>query len=155
MKKLVANNKKALFDYSIISSFEAGIELCGSEVKSARLSRVNIKDNFVKIIKGEAFLFNSHISYISTTNSYFKCDEKRVRKLLLHKKEINKLFGLVSQKGYSLVALKMYFNARNKLKVEIALVEGKKLYDKREDLKKKTLEREAKMYLRSDKYGIR
>lgn len=99
MKKLVANNKKALFDYSIISSFEAGIELCGSEVKSARLSRVNIKDNFVKIIKGEAFLFNSHISYISTTNSYFKCDEKRVRKLLLHKKEINKLFGLVSQKG--------------------------------------------------------
>ncbi|MDE6886783.1 MAG: SsrA-binding protein SmpB [Helicobacteraceae bacterium] len=149
INKIVATNKKAHFDYHIIDTLEAGIVLNGSEVKSARLNKINIKDNFIRIIKNEAFLFNAHISHLSTTNSYFKPDEKRSRKLLLHKKEINKLFGSVSQKGYSIVALKLYFNHKNKLKVEIALVKGKKLYDKREDLKKKTLERETKIALKN------
>lgn len=148
-RKVIATNKKAHFDYFILQTLEAGIVLNGAEVKSARLNKVNIKDNFVRIIKGEAFLFGAHISLLNTTNNYFKPDEQRARKLLLHKKEIMRLFGEVSQKGFSLICLQMYFNHKNKLKVEIALVRGKKLYDKREDLKKKTLDLEAKIALKN------
>lgn len=145
--KLVATNKKARFDYFIHSTLEAGIALKGSEVKSARLNRVNIKDSFVRIIKGEAFLFGAHFSHLETTNSHFKPDERRTRKLLLRKKEINKLFGAVSQKGFSIVPLTMYFKRRH-LKVQIALVSGKKLYDKRQSLKEKTLKREAQIAMK-------
>ncbi len=147
-KNIIATNKKALFDYFIIEKLEAGIELFGAEVKASRARKVNIKDSFVRIMKNEAFLFNAHISYLKTTNSYFKPDEKRARRLLIHKKEINKLLGMVSQKGYTIVPLHLYFNHKNILKAQIAVVQGKKLYDKREDLKKKTLDREAQIALK-------
>ncbi|RDU63534.1 SsrA-binding protein [Helicobacter sp. MIT 14-3879] len=146
--KTIATNKKAFFDYFIIQKLESGIVLNGSEVKSARFSRVSIKDSFVKIIKNEAFLFNAHISYMNTTNVYFKSDENRVKKLLLHKKEINKLLSFATQKGYTIVPLNLYFNNKNILKVQIAVVSGKKLHDKREALKKKALEREAQIELK-------
>lgn len=146
--KIIATNKKAHFDYFIHQKMEVGIVLYGSEVKSARKNRTNIKDSFVKIIKGEAFVFGAHFSYLETTNSHFKPDEKRPRKLLLHKKEIKKLFSQVSQKGFSIVPLMMYFNQKNKLKLQIALVSGKKLYDKREALKEKTLKREAQIAMK-------
>lgn len=148
--KIIANNKKAHFDYFIHNTLEAGIALKGSEVKSARLNRVNIKDSFVRIIKGEAFLFGAHFSHLETTNAHFRGDEKRTRKLLLHKKEISKLFGSVSQKGFSIVPLTMYFK-RNRLKVQIALVSGKKLHDKRQSLKEKTLKREAQIAMKTRK----
>lgn len=145
--KIIANNKKARFDYFIHQTLEAGIALKGSEVKAARQNRVNIKDSFVRIIKGEAFLFGAHFSYLETTNSHFRHDERRTRKLLLKRKEINKLHGQVSQKGFSIVPLTAYFKRKN-LKLQIALVSGKKLYDKRESLKQKTLKREAEMAMK-------
>lgn len=145
--KIIANNKKARFDYFIHQTLEAGIALKGSEVKAARQNRVNIKDSFVRIIKGEAFLFGAHFSHLETTNSHFRHDERRTRKLLLKRKEINKLFSQVSQKGFSIVPLTAYFKRKN-LKLQIALVSGKKLYDKRESLKQKTLKREAEMAMK-------
>ena len=145
--KIIANNKKAQFDYFIHHTLEAGIALKGSEVKAARQNRVNIKDSFVRIIKGEAFLFGAHFSHLETTNSHFRHDERRTRKLLLKRKEINKLHGQVSQKGFSIVPLTAYFKRKN-LKLQIALVSGKKLYDKRESLKQKTLKREAEMAMK-------
>ncbi len=145
--KIIANNKKARFDYFIHQTLEAGIALKGSEVKAARQNRVNIKDSFVRIIKGEAFLFGAHFSHLETTNSHFRHDERRTRKLLLKRKEINKLHGQVSQKGFSIVPLTAYFKRKN-LKLQIALVSGKKLYDKRESLKQKTLKREAEMAMK-------
>ena len=145
--KIIANNKKAHFDYFIHQTLEAGIALKGSEVKAARQNRVNIKDSFVRIIKGEAFLFGAHFSHLETTNSHFKPDERRTRKLLLKRKEISKLHGQVSQKGFSIVPLTAYFKRKN-LKLQIALVSGKKLYDKRESLKQKTLKREAEMAMK-------
>lgn len=145
--KIIAKNKKARFDYFIHQTLEAGIALKGSEVKAARQNRVNIKDSFVRIIKGEAFLFGAHFSHLETTNSHFRHDERRTRKLLLKRKEINKLHGQVSQKGFSIVPLTAYFKQKN-LKLQIALVSGKKLYDKRESLKQKTLKREAEMAMK-------
>lgn len=149
MRNIVATNRKAMFDYFIIDRFEAGIVLRGSEVKALRARKANIKDSFVRIVKNEAFLFNAHISHLKTTNTYFKPDEKAPRKLLLHRREINKLFLLVSQKTYTIVPLSLYFNKKNLLKVEIALVQGKKLYDKRESIKQKTLDREIQAALKN------
>ena len=143
MGESVARNKKAYHDYEILEKFEAGLELKGSEVKALRASRVNLKDGFVKIIKGEAFLFNVHITYFSTTNIHFKPDERRSRKLLLHKKQIQKLEAEIAQEGLSVVPLSIYFNHKNLAKVQIALAKGKKLHDKREALKKKQADREA------------
>ena len=148
-QKLVHKNKKAFFDYEIIESLEAGIALVGAEVKSARAMRVNLKDSFVRIIKGEAFLFGAHFSALQHTNAFFKPDERRVRKLLLHKKQIDKLFGKVSTQGFSIVPLSIYFNHKNTLKVQIALVRGKKLYDKRESIKRRELDREAKSSIKN------
>ncbi|RAX53079.1 SsrA-binding protein [Helicobacter sp. 16-1353] len=149
MKQIIATNRKAIFDYFIITTLEAGIVLCGAEVKAARARKVNIKDSFIRIMKNEIFLFNAHIGHLNTTNAYFKPDEKAPRKLLLHRKEIDKLFGMVTQKGYTIVPLNLYFNSRNILKAEIAVVQGKKLYDKRESLKKKTIEREIQSELKN------
>lgn len=146
--KVIAKNKKALFDFHILEKFEAGIELRGSEVKSIRAGRVNLKDSFIKIVKGEAFLFNAHISYLETTHSYYKPNERRERRLLLHRKQLDKLFGKVSQEGLTIVPLMLYFNQRNRAKLEIALAKGKNLHDKRESLKKKILEREARSALK-------
>lgn len=146
---LIAQNKKANFDYEIIETLEAGISLLGSEVKSLRLSRCNLKDSFVRIVKGEAFVFGMHISLLSSVNPYFKFDEKRPRKLLLHKKELNKWLGKTSLQGLTIVPLKIYFNQKNKAKLLIALAKGKDLKDKRESIKKKILNREAQSALKA------
>lgn len=149
--KIVAKNKKAFFDYEILEKYEAGVVLSGSEVKSIRAGRVNLKDSFIKIVKGEAFLFHAHISHLQTTHAFFKPNERRERKLLLHRKEIDKLLGKISIEGLTLVPLVLYFNKRNKVKIEIALAKGKNLHDKRETLKRKILDREAQMALKNYK----
>ena len=146
--KIIATNKKAYYDFEIIEKYEAGIVLEGSEVKAIRAGRVNLKDSFIKIVKGEPFVFGMHISHLNSANPYFKPDEKRPRKLLLHKKEINKLIGKTSEKGYTIVPLKLYFNKKNLVKLEIALAKGKTLHDKRETIKRKIMEREAKSALK-------
>lgn len=149
MKKNIARNKKALFDYSILESFEAGIVLKGSEVVALRQGRANLKDSFVRIIKGELFLLNAHVSHLSTTHSYYKHEERAARKLLMHKKQIDKLLGKVSVEGYTLVALDLYFNAKNKAKTTLALAKGKNLHDKREVLKRKQADLEARIAMKN------
>ena len=141
--KAVATNRKAYHDYDIFDKYEAGIELKGSEVKALRKGRANLKDSFVKIQNGEAYWSQGHISNLDTTYSAFRHDEKRPRKLLLHKDEIAKLAGYTSEKGYTLVPLKLYFNKRNKAKLEIAVAKGRQLHDKRHAIKEKELKREA------------
>jgi len=148
MGETLARNKKAYHDYFILDTFEAGIELKGSEVKSIREARVNIKDSFVRIIKGEVFLLHAHISHLNTTHSTYRPDELRDRKLLLHKKEIQKLYEKVSKDGFTIVPLKLYFNSRNMVKVQIGIAKGKKLYDKREDLKRKKMQRDTQRILK-------
>jgi len=148
-KNQVFKNKKATHDYIILDTYEAGIVLEGSEVKAAREGRVNLKDSFVRIIKGEVFLLNMHISHLSTAHSTYRPNERRDRKLLLHKNEIDKLFTKVTKDGVTIVALKMYFNSKNILKVQIATAQGKKLHDKREDLKRKTMQRETQIALKN------
>ncbi len=149
MGETVARNKKAFHDYEILEKFEAGISLQGSEVKALRASRVNIKDSFVKIIKNEAFLMNAHVSYFETTNVHFKPDERRPRKLLLHKKQINKLLEKVMREGSTIVPLSIYFNHKNLAKVQIALAKGKNLHDKRQTLKKKEADRAARAAMKN------
>lgn len=135
-------NKKAYFDYEILEKYEAGIELKGTEVKSVREGKVNLRDSFVRIENGEAFLFNTYIAPYKH-GSLFNHEPTRKRKLLLHKREIKRLMGKVQEKGLTIVPLRMYFNERGKVKVEIALVKGKRKYDKREAIKRRELEREA------------
>lgn len=150
-KNLVFKNKKAFHDFTILETLEAGIVLEGSEVKAIREGRVNLKDSFVRIIKGEVFLLNAHISHLSTTHSTYRPDERRSRKLLLHSKQIDKMYSKVTKDGITLVALKLYFNDKNMIKIEIATAQGKKLHDKREDLKAKTMKRETEQVLKSFK----
>lgn len=150
-KNLVFKNRKAFHDYFILETHETGIQLQGSEVKAIRDGRVNLKDSFVRIIKGELFLLNMHISHLSTTHTTFRPDERRERKLLMHKKEIGKLFEKVTKDGITLVPLKLYFNDKNLIKIQIATAQGKKLYDKREDLKAKTMQRETQQALKNYK----
>jgi SsrA-binding protein len=137
-------NKKAYHNYFIGDIIEVGIVLKGSEVKAIRAGKVNIKDAFVKIINNEAFVFGMHISHLDSTHSIFRPDEKRERKLLLHKKQIAKLFESVSKQGNAILVTKLYFNKRNIAKLNIALGEGKKLYDKRNELKKKQQDMDTK-----------
>ena len=146
--KIVTKNKKAFYDYEILEKLEAGIQLLGSEVKSIRMGRVNLKDSYVRIVKGEAWVFGMHISFIDSTNPHYKPDEKRPRKLLLHRKEIDKWYGRLKQEGLAIVPLMLYFNERNKAKLQIALAKGKKIHDKRESLKRKTAEREAQVAMK-------
>ncbi len=140
-RKLIANNKKARFDYFIEDTYEAGIALHGTEVKSLRMGKCSIKESFIRIEKGEMFVYNMHISPYEKGNIFNK-DPLRVRKLLLHKYEINKLEAKMAQKGYTIVPLNVYFN-KGLVKVEIGLAKGKKLYDKRQDIAKKDQRREA------------
>jgi len=149
MPKVIAVNKKAKFDYEFIDTYEAGIVLLGSEVKAIRQGRVNLKDSYCRFIKGELFLLNAHISYLDTTNPYYKPDTTRARKLLLHAKELVKIQTKSEKQGLTIVPYKIYFNAKNICKVEIAIAKGKKLHDKREALKQKTLEREAKQAMKN------
>ena len=139
--KLIANNKKAYHDYFIEDTYEAGISLAGTEVKSMRMGKCSLKESFIKDEKGELFIYGMHISPYEKGNIFNK-DPLRVRKLLMHRYEINKLKGKVTVKGYTLVPLKVYFKG-SLVKVEIGLARGKKLYDKREDMAKKDLRRET------------
>lgn len=139
--KLVANNKKAYHDYFIEDTYEAGITLAGTEVKSLRMGKCSIKESFIKIEKGEVLIYGMHISPYEKGNIFNK-DPLRVRKLLLHRKQISKLVGQIAEKGYTLVPLKVYFTG-SLAKVEIGLAKGKKLYDKRQDIAKKDQRREA------------
>lgn len=139
--KLIANNKKARFDYFIEDTYEAGISLHGTEVKSLREGKCSIKEAFVKIENGEVFIYNMHISPYEKGNIFNK-DPLRVRKLLLHKHQIRKLTGEISQQGYTLIPLRVYFKG-SLVKVQIGLGKGKKLYDKRQDIAKKDQKREA------------
>lgn len=138
--KLVANNKKAYHDYFIDEKYEAGIELFGTEVKSIRMGKCSVKEAFVKIDKGEVYVCGMHISPYEKGNIFNK-DPLRVRRLLLHKYEILKLGGKISEKGYTLVPLQVYFKG-SLVKVQIGLARGKKLYDKRADIAKKDQRRE-------------
>lgn len=140
-KKLIANNKKARHDYFIEETYEAGIALHGTEVKSLRMGKCSIKEAFVRIDKGEVFVYNMHISPYEKGNIFNK-DPLRIRKLLLHKNEINKLSGQIAQQGYTIVPLNVYFS-NSLVKIEIGLAKGKKLYDKRQDIAKKDQRREA------------
>lgn len=139
--KLVANNKKAYHDFFIDDTYEAGIELFGTEVKSIRQGRCSIKESFIRIDGGQVMIYGMHISPYEKGNIFNK-DPLRVRRLLLHRSEINKLVGRVQQKGYTLVPLKVYFKG-SLVKVEIGLARGKKLYDKREDIARKDERRQA------------
>lgn len=150
--KILIQNKKAYHDFTIIKDYEAGVVLKGSEIKSLRAGRGNLKDSFVRIIKGELFLLGAHISYLGTTNAHFRPDEKAPRKLLMHRKEIDKLLGAVSTDGYTLVVLSLYLNSKNRLKAKIALAQGKNLHDKRETLKKKQADLDAKRALSEAKH---
>ena len=139
--KLIANNKKAFHDYFIEDTYETGIALAGTEVKSLRMGKCSIKESFVRIENEEVYIYGMHISPYEKGN-IFNRDPLRVKKLLLHKSEIRKMKGKIAEKGYTLVPLKVYFN-RSLVKVEIGLAKGKKLYDKRQDIAKKDQRREA------------
>lgn len=139
-KKLIANNKKARHDYFIDEVYEAGIVLTGTEIKSVRQGKVNLKESYAKIDDGEVMIYNMHISPYEQGNRY-NVDPMRERKLLLHKQEIRKLIGYTTQKGLTIVPLKLYLNDRGLVKMEIAVARGKKLFDKRDDIAKKDADR--------------
>lgn len=139
--KLVANNKKAYHDYFIEEKYEAGVALHGTEVKSLRLGKCSIKEAFIRIERGEVFVYGMHVSPYEKGNIFNK-DPLRVKKLLLHRQEINKMAGKIAEKGYTLIPLQVYFKD-GLAKVEIGLAKGKKLYDKRQDIAKKDQRREA------------
>ena len=148
--KLIANNKKAYHDYFIEDKYETGIELFGTEVKSIRMGKCSIKESFIRIEKGEVYVYGMHINPYEKGNIFNK-DPLRPRKLLLHKSEITKLGAKIAEKGYTLVPLQVYFKG-SLVKVEIGLAKGKKLYDKRDDIarkdQKREIEREMKQSLR-------
>lgn len=139
--KLIANNKKAYHDYFIEDTYEAGISLAGTEVKSLRMGKCSVKEAFVRIERGEVYVYGMNISPYEKGNIFNK-DPLRVRKLLLHKYEVNKIEAKIKEKGFTLVPLKVYFKD-SLVKVEIGLARGKKLYDKRDDIAKKDMRREA------------
>ena len=137
-KKIIASNKRAAHKYDIIEKIEAGIELRGTEVKSLRQNKVDLKDSFARIdvLSGEVYLHNLYLSPYDKA-SYNNEDPKRVRRLLLHKRQIAKFFAKMKEKGYTLIALNIYFNEKGKAKLELALAKGRKLYDQREKIKNK------------------
>ncbi len=145
--RVIANNKKARHDFFIEDTLEVGIVLKGTEVKSIRQGKVNLKDGYAEVDNEEIILHNIHISPYEKGN-IFNVDPVRPRKLLLHKREIRKLIGLTTQKGYTLVPLKLYINNRGLVKIELAIAKGKKLYDKRQTIAKKDAERRIQKELR-------
>ena len=147
MKKIVANNPTAKHNYTIEDTYEAGIVLTGTEIKSIRNGKVNLKDSYANIKNGEVFIYGMHISPYEHGNIFNK-DPLRTRKLLLNRREINKLIGLIQQKGFSLVPISLYFNG-NFLKIELGVGKGKKLYDKRQDIAKKDAEMRMRKALRA------
>ena len=141
-RKVIADNRKAFYDYHVLETFEAGVVLLGTEVKAIREGRVNLRDSFARLEKGEIWLLNVHISPYSHTG-YAHHDERRQRKLLLHRTEIRKLTGRVTEKGLTLVPLQMYFKD-GRVKVSVALVKGKQLHDKRETIRRREVDRETR-----------
>ena len=139
-RKIISKNKKAFFDYNIYDKFDAGIVLTGTEIKSVRQNKINLKDSFVRVENGEVFLYNCHISPYEQGNRY-NHEPERTRKLLLTKREILKLDSKVKKDGYTIVPLEIYI-VKGFAKLQIALAKGKKLYDKREDITKKTQQRD-------------
>ena len=148
-QKIVSKNKKAFHDYHIDQTLEAGMVLSGAEVKSLRAAKVNLKDGYAQVKDGEVYLYNVHISPYSFATT-MQQEPLRVRKLLLHKREIRKLIGKLHEKGIALIPLKIYFIANGKAKVELGLARGKKLYDKRAALKEKQSSRDMERSLRRD-----
>ncbi len=148
---IIAKNKKAYHDYEILEKHEAGIVLQGYEVKALRAKRANLNDAFCRFIKGELHLMNTHIAHLDTTNKNFARDTRSPRKLLLHKKELDKLYEKVQKDGLTIVPLMLYFNERNYMKVSIAVAKGKQLHDKRETLKRRTQLREAQQAMKNYK----
>ena len=149
--KTIAQNKKAFHDYFVIESMEAGIELCGTEVKSIRNGRVNLKDSWCSIDDGELYIKGMHISPYEQGN-IFNRDPMRVRRLLMHKREIMRLFGTVKQDGYSLIPLSLYCKG-SKVKVQLGLCKGKKLYDKREDMAARDAKRDMQRAIKERSRG--
>jgi len=145
--KVIATNKKAYTDYILDETYEAGIELFGTEVKSLREHGASFKDSFCRIKDGEIYLLNLHIPPYKFGNIY-NHDPERPRKLLLHRKEIDRIWGKIRQEGYTVVPTKIYFNNHGLVKVEIAVAKGKRTYDKREEIKKKEEKRKIKEYLK-------
>lgn len=145
--KVIASNKKARHDYFIEETFEAGIVLTGTEVKSIRRGRVNLKESYAKVDGGEIYINGMHISPYEQGN-IFNVEPLRTRKLLLHKREINKLIGYTTLQGLTLVPLRLYINHRGLVKLELAVAKGKKLYDKRNDMAKKDAQRRIQKELR-------
>ena len=150
-QKIVANNKKAYHDYFIDETYETGIALHGTEVKSIRMGKCSIKESFIRIENGEVFVYGMHVSPYEKGNIFNK-DPLRVKKLLMHRSEINKLMGKIKEKGYTLVPLQVYFK-KGRVKVEIGLARGKKLYDKRADIAKKDQKREAEKEFKIRNFG--
>lgn len=147
--KTIAQNKKARHDYFVEETYEAGIELCGTEVKSLRAGRVNLKDSWCSIVDGEIFVNGMHISPYEQGN-IFNRDPMRVRKLLMHKKEILKLYGTVKQTGYSLIPITLYFKD-SKVKLQVGLCKGKKLYDKRADMAERSAKRDMERAIKEQR----
>lgn len=150
--KTIAQNKKARHDYFVEETYEAGIELCGTEVKSLRAGRVNLKDSWCSIVDGEIFVNGMHISPYEQGN-IFNRDPMRVRRLLMHKKEILKLYGTVKQTGYSLIPISLYFKD-SKVKLQVGLCKGKKLYDKRADMAERSAKRDIERALKSKQIDL-
>ena len=153
-KKIIANNKKARHDYFIEEVYEAGMALTGTEIKSMRQGRLNLKESFAKIEGNELILYGMHISPYEQGNR-FNVDPLRPRKLLLHKQEIRKLIGYTAQKGLTLVPLNVFINEKGLAKMEIAVAQGKKNYDKRDDIAKRDSERRIQQEMKSRNSGYR
>ncbi|MBM3284465.1 MAG: SsrA-binding protein SmpB [Candidatus Aminicenantes bacterium] len=145
--KIIATNKKAFHNYEIVESFESGIVLLGSEVKSVREGRISLKDSYAEIRNGEVFLLQAHISPYEPANR-FNHEPLRERKLLLHRREIKRLIGKIREKGYTLIPTRVMFNEKGKVKVEISLAKGKRAYDKKQAIKERDLDREMRAELK-------
>jgi len=148
MNKIIATNRKAHRDYAILETVECGIELKGSEVKSLRAAKINLNDSFARVEGNEIILYNTHISPYEEA-SYLNVEPTRLRRLLLHRNQIRKITGQLNQRGFTLVPLRIYFNERGFAKIELALCKGKRLYDKREDIKRRETELEMRRVLKS------
>jgi SsrA-binding protein len=149
---VVAENRKARHDFDIEETFEAGLVLTGSEIKSVRAGKVNLRGAFARIINEEVFLYDAHISPYEQSGTHFNHEPTRARKLLLHRREINRLIGLVRIKGLTLVPLKIYFKGRN-AKLELGVARGKKLYDKRQDIAKRESDRDIARAMRRTEHS--
>lgn len=148
---LVADNRKARHDYDIEETFEAGIVLTGSEIKSVRAGRVQLRGSYARVYNDEVYLYEAHISTYEQSGAHFNHDPTRPRKLLLHRREIKRIDGLIRQKGLTLVPLKMYFKGRH-AKVELGIARGKKTYDKREDIAKREAQRSIERVMKSRRH---